>query len=105
QVAADVAMASDLAARSAAAAQCKNVCSALTETEMATEDEYAAVEKVLLKAMLNEEAAELKKLNPMVVGMVRNMVPPDAAPKAAHAAARIAVDTLDQYRASKAGAK
>ena len=68
---------------------------------MATSDEYAAVEKVLLKAMLDEEAAELKKLNPMIVGMVKNMVPADAAPKAAHAAAQIAVDTLDQYRASK----
>ena len=62
---------------------------------MATDDEYAAVEKKLVPIILAEEKKD-------VPGFLQGMIPPDAAQKAAHALARITVDTIDQYRAAKA---
>jgi hypothetical protein len=64
---------------------------------MATADEYAAVRAALLKLIVHEEQTE-------VPAMFRGMVPADVAPKAADALSKLAVDTLDAYRASH-GAK
>ncbi len=61
---------------------------------MATKDEYDAVAVALLKMVTAD-------INTDVPVMFRSMIPPDMAPHISNAAAKLAIDTLDAYRAKK----
>jgi hypothetical protein len=60
---------------------------------MATPAEYLAVSTVLQKWLAAEEDTE-------VPAWARGMIPAETVPKASGALAKLAVDTLDAYRAS-----